>query len=129
MSFTPPDRLIRQDLLPQPALYSIDGDEVVIRHGSDEERLQLADEPVLAALVLPFRATLAGDVDALKAAFELTVEGDQHAWRMLLTPRQTRVAAVVSQIVLQGGDGQLEGVTIEERNGDRTVMRLTPSPS
>lgn len=127
LSFVPPDRLTRQDLVPQPAVYRIEGDEVVVLQGTTERHLRLADEPVLAALVLPFRATLAGDLEALQRVYALSVTGDPGQWELTMTPKDARVMAMLSGIEVAGRANVVRRITVQERDGDRTVMSLTPT--
>jgi hypothetical protein len=125
LSFVPPDRLIRQDLVPRPAIYRIEGDEVIVAQGENERHFRLADEPVLAALVLPFRATLAGDFEALQRVYRLSVSGDPERWALTMIPKEARVVAMLSGIEVTGLGNKVQRITVQERDGDRTVMSLT----
>jgi len=69
------------------------------------------------------RAIIAGDLRELRSTFELEARGDLERWTIRLTPRARELAQYLRAIEL-GGARHLEGIAIEESNGDRTTMRM-----
>jgi len=69
------------------------------------------------------RAIIAGDLRELRTTFELEPRGDLERWTIRLTPRARELAQYLRAIEL-GGSRHLEGIAIDESNGDRTTMRM-----
>lgn len=125
LAFDPPDYLLRQDLLPDTALYEVRGEVVTVRRGGAVETFSLADQPLLAAMILPFRATFAGDLAALETAYAVSVEGTVEGWLLRLDPKSAQVARLIERIEVEGVANHVSSVRIEERDGDLTLMRIT----
>ncbi|MCB1883526.1 MAG: hypothetical protein KDG89_05940 [Geminicoccaceae bacterium] len=125
LSFTPPDRLVREDVAPEPATYTVEGDRVRVEAKGGTRTLSLAAQPLLAALVLPFRATLQGDLAAIEGAYTATVAGDATDWRLDLVPKDQALRRTIRTIGIEGGR-TIRKVTIEAVAGDRIVTTLAP---
>lgn len=89
----------------------------------------LDEQPELRALVESVRATLAGDLPALRRHYEVAFEGAaEGAWRLVLTPLSARVRAAVQRILVAGRGPQILSVETEG-GGGVTRMRIAPGPS
>lgn len=124
--YVPPDRLERHTLTPRPQSMVVDADRLVLE---DKTRgrtrtLALQDHPVLWAFIESFRATLAGDLATLERFYRVELEGSEAHWGMQLTPREDAMLAVVRTIRIEGSDGRVARVEIEEVHGDRSVMTI-----
>lgn len=128
LSYQAPDRLIRQDLTPDPALYSLEGDRLRVVAGDQERIIALDQQPALRSTFEPFLALFAGDTEALERAFEVSYAGDEQAWHLTLVPRPGSAGyAPLAEIDVAGAGDVVQEVILRERDGDETVMRLSPT--
>jgi len=88
--------------------------------------LRLAEYPQLAPLIDSIRATLAGDRAALERVFELEFHGTLEHWQLRLTPRDATLAATLTHIDMQGERDAVREVQVQQGDGDRSVMSITP---
>lgn len=124
--FAPPDRLERHTLTPTVQSMIADGDRLTLE---DKARarvrtLALRDHPMLWAFIESLRAMLSGDRSALERFYEVQLAGSAARWQVSLTPREAKMAAVVSRIRIAGAAGRVGSVEIEEVRGDRSVMTI-----
>ena len=101
-----------------------DGEVVVVREGQAPNRFALKRAPALAGMLDSFGALLSGDADLLSRSFDMTLSGDQKAWRIELAPRSPSIAKWLSSIVIDGADDVPRCITLIEPDGDRGVMLL-----
>jgi len=96
----------------------------VQREGKDERRFSLDRAPELGALLSGFSALLGGDGAALNRDF--SVEAVQHdaAWRLTLKPRSAALAKQLSAMIVDGRGGEPRCFTLNEADGDASVMLL-----
>jgi hypothetical protein len=91
----------------------------------------LGEQPEMAALVEAIRATLAGDLPALRRHYDVAFSGGPGgpggpgAWTLLLTPQSLRLRGAVQRITITGEGAELRGVDTEG-NGGTTRMRVLP---
>jgi O6-methylguanine-DNA--protein-cysteine methyltransferase len=108
----------------------VEGDRLTVTEGELDEvtprRLDLSADPALRALVEAVRGTLAGDLPALSASYEVKMQGDLASWRLLLTPRAPEVASYLTRATLAGTRAALRSVAFVQANGDTSVMTITP---
>jgi hypothetical protein len=86
----------------------------------------LAEQPEMAALVEAIRATLAGDLPALRQHYEVAFNGTPAGWTLVLTPLSLRLRGAVQRITITGEGAALRGVDTEG-NGGTTRMRVLPA--
>jgi len=122
--FAAPDHLEKHTVSPKPENLVIDGDMLTIERNNHKVTIPLRNYPELAAFIDSIRATLAGNRYALEQAYKVTVEGHGDDWTMTLVPIDSRMLKVVSTITLAGARDALENVTIQQADGDHSVMRL-----
>lgn len=128
LSYQAPDHLVRQDLMPDPALYSLEGDRLRVVVDDQERIIALDQAPALRSLFEPFRALFAGDTAALERAFEVSYTGDREDWALTLVPRpESAGAELLAEIDIAGAGTLVQEVTLRERDGDETLMRLSPA--
>ena len=119
-----PDRLEKRTLEPRPESLLLAGDTLSIRRGRHRRVLDLKAYPQLLPFVESIRATLAGDRDALERAFRVEYAGNLERWTLLLVPRESQIAATVSQVRIDGSGDHLRHVEIRQKDGDRSLMTL-----
>jgi outer membrane lipoprotein-sorting protein len=125
--YVAPDRLEKHTLKPKPETLLLAGEVLTIEDAERHRRrtLALQDYPELRAFVESIRSTLAGDLPTLTRFYEVSFEGGERHWRLILRPMDPKVREVVSEIRI-GGDGNWVGaVETIEPGGNRSVMTVT----
>ena len=141
LTFRAPDFLEKRTVEPQRESVRIEGN-VVTYEGSPKggavqtRTFALSDAPLLAALSESLRATLAGDLSALRRhydvgwnALQAPVRAQVEAtagWQLTLVPRERALRDAVAKVVLRGVGNEVSAVEIVEASGDLTLMRITP---
>jgi hypothetical protein len=92
--------------------------------GSAAQQVMFVDAPGMAVLAGALRRIVAGDLRALEGDFRLEPIGDQRQWTLQLSPRQPEAARVLQYLELRGNEVQLQLIVIQERQGDRSTIRL-----
>ncbi len=120
-----PDYLRKEVISPDHEDYEITGDVVHIQSADGSTRtLNLDRHPALRAFAEAFRATLGGDVDALRRFYTLRLSGTADDWLLRLTPRDANMAAHVERIEVNGNGAHLFSILIRETDGDQSMMRI-----
>ncbi len=125
--FEAPGKLIKRTIKPRPELLAVDGDQVTVERPGLRRTMSLSELPGVAALIESLRATLGGDREALLRVFEARLQGSRTRWTLQLTPRQPQAAQLVRAVSLTGSGRDIEVVEVEQRDGDRSVMRILDS--
>jgi outer membrane lipoprotein-sorting protein len=129
LSYSAPDRIARHTLLPRPESFVVDGRRVTQQRGDRVRQISLDSVPEIAAMVAALRGTLSGDAAALQLHFQPSVAGAADQWTLTLVPLDSRVAASVRQLRLEGERGELRVVQVLLADGDRSVMNIEPAGS
>ncbi|SPA01834.1 conserved hypothetical protein, putative exported protein [Cupriavidus taiwanensis] len=129
LRFTAPDHLEKRTLSPKAENLVLDGDMLTIERDGKRYTMPLQNYPEIAAFIESIRATLAGNRDALERYYKLGVEGRASRWTLTLTPADSRMAAAVSQVRIDGRQDALEQIEIRQADGDRSVMKIRPAAS
>jgi len=122
--FTPPDRLEKHVTSPGDERMVADRERLTLERGGRKQELALADYPQVAVLVESIRGTLAGDRAALERTYRLDLAGDARSWRLTLTPREAALTKLVTRVTVEGSQAEVRRVTVEQADGDRSVMRI-----
>lgn len=121
-----PAHLEKHTLKPQPDSLVLDQDTLTIEREGQKRSLQLEDYPEVAAFVDSIRGTLAGDQAALERAYRMTLEGSPERWKLVLLPTVPEMLAQVVRISIEGAGVDLSSIEIQQADGDRSVMSITP---
>ncbi len=124
LSFTAPDRFMRQTLEPVAESMAVDGNQITLRRGGRTRQMAMDAVPELAALISAVRGTLTGDAATLERHFKVRVEGSAARWMLTLVPRDGRLAAQVSELQIGGLGGDIRSVALWLAGGDRSVMSV-----
>jgi hypothetical protein len=130
--FRAPDILEKRTEKPQREVVRIEGTTVTYEGAPGRGEVQkrtfaLADAPQLAALIESLRATLAGDLAALRRHYEVALSTSASAgWQLTLTPRERTLRDVIEKIVLHGAGSDVGAVEIVDAGGDLTLLRINP---
>jgi outer membrane lipoprotein-sorting protein len=124
--FTPPDRLEKRSAGLNAERMVVDRETLSIERGGRKQTMSLREHPQIAVFIDSIRGTLAGDRASLEKTYTLALEGDPERWRLVLKPRDAQLARIVSRIVISGTLAQVRRIEIEQADGDRSVMVVTP---
>ena len=130
--FKPPALLERDVVSPRREKVRIDADSVTLRTEGDdgktiERKAALATIPQLANLVLTIRATLAGDLAALRRLYFVTLKDPLPRWLIEMTPIEEPAAGGVTTITMAGDRADVQRIQFTETTGDRTELLLSPA--
>lgn len=127
ISYTAPDRLEKNILLPKPESLVLVQDHFTVESPSRKQSRTLAlnDYPVVRAFVESIRSTLAGDLQTLTRFYQVSLAGKHGQWRLSLTPIDTVMQEAVRQIHISGSKNRISTIEIIETQGDRSVMVIT----
>ncbi len=134
--FRAPDILEKQTIEPQRESVRIEGNTVTyeaapVRGNTQKRTFALSDAPQLAALIESLRATLAGDLPALRRHYQVswTAPKGPSGWQLMLVPNERALRDAVAKIELRGTGSEVSAVEIIEASGDLTLLRITPLPT
>nr|WP_280920917.1 LolA-related protein [Cupriavidus sp. AcVe19-1a] len=125
--FTAPDHLEKRTVSPKAESMVLDGDMMTVERDGKRFTMPLQNYPELAAFIESIRGTLAGNRHTLERYYKLGLEGRASRWTLTLTPADSRMAAVVSQVRIDGRQDALDRVEIRQADGDRSVMTIRPA--
>ena len=126
LSFTAPDRLVRRTTSPRAETMAVDGNNLTLTRGGRTRSMTLDSVPELLGLVEAMRATLAGNGTVLERYFKPTLGGSAAQWTLDLAPVDARLAQQIDAFRLSGSGGEVLGVEMQFRGGDRSVMTISP---
>lgn len=122
--FVPPDRFARFTTEPGFSSLVVDGGGVHFREGRDGEDVDLSGSPMARGFVESFMVLWSGDRTKLTRLYELELEGGgagDPGWTLRLSPRHAPLSRMIRVITLRGDAGGTRAMTVEEKDGDRTV--------
>jgi outer membrane lipoprotein-sorting protein len=122
--FIPPSRLEKRTLKPKPETLVLDGDVLNVERRGKKHVLKLSSYPEIAGMIESIRATLAGDRKALEQIYRLSLSGGNNSWVLQLTPREAKVADIVTRIRMEGVRDEVRRMEILLADGDRSVMTI-----
>ncbi len=128
-----PDHLERQTSKPFPERVVVHADRLTIETDTasgqrTRREFALKDLPGPRPFFTALRATLSGDLDALRRDFVTTFDGNEDGWRLKLVPR-ARADQHVREILMSGKTIQILAIDVRERSGDSTHTTMTPELS
>lgn len=119
-----PDYLEKKTLTPKTESFVLNGDTVDIHRGKKNYALQLQDYPEIAAFTASIRGTLAGDRSALEQSYQLSLTGTPQQWVLTLSPKDPRLTNIIRSIVVNGKQGNVLSIEINQADFDRSVMTI-----
>lgn len=129
--FVPPDRFARFTTEPGFSSLVVDGEGVRFREGRDGEEMDLSGSPMARGFVESFMVLWRGDREELARLYALELEpgsadgtSGEGGWALRLTPRHAPLSRMIRAILLEGDEGGMRRMTVEEKDGDRTVTRF-----
>jgi outer membrane lipoprotein-sorting protein len=129
IQFAAPNLLLRRVERPEPAVMLLAGDALQIADATGARRIDLQGNPMVRHFVLTFVHVLAGDRAALERLYTLSFTSggapSAERWRLELTPRRPELARMIERATLIGQGAVVEQMTLQERNGDVTVLSFS----
>ena len=111
---------------PQPERLVVDGERLVLTEGNEPPRvIPLGSQLELRTLVDAIRGPLAGDLAALRRAFQVTGTGTLAAWTIGLVPADPRAARLLRRAEIAGHGAVVDRVLLVQANGDEQQMLMT----
>jgi hypothetical protein len=110
---------------------AVEGDTLTIEPGGAEggaRTLSLADHPEIRAIVEGVRATLAGDLAALRRHYDVAYEDGAANWLLTLVPSDESLRRHLKSMRISGQGTAVRTVETVEANGDRSVMTVVEDP-
>jgi hypothetical protein len=131
LSYTAPGRLEKRTLRPRPETLLLDRDRLTIESSEKKlsRTLNLQQYPLVWALVEGIRSTLAGDVATLRRFYQLSLEGGESRWFLVLRPLEPQMREVLTEIRISGSAHRIDSIEVAESGGDRSVMMITGDAS
>ncbi|MDH4284333.1 MAG: outer membrane lipoprotein carrier protein LolA [Gallionellaceae bacterium] len=127
LSFVAPGKLEKHTLTPKPESLVLNGSTLIIdRPGKQRMTVGLEEYPEVAAFIESIRGTLAGDLATLEKLYQIELTGSASKWQLMLLPKQERMRSIFSSIRISGVHADLKTIDIEQRDGDRSEMTITP---
>jgi Outer membrane lipoprotein carrier protein LolA-like len=77
------------------------------------------EQAVPAAFSSLFKALLGGELDRLKASFDITGKNQKSSWQLQLIPKDALLKKIISTILLEG-DTEVRLLELQEANGNLT---------
>ena len=124
LSFSAPDRFVRQTLEPLAESMAVEGNTVTLKRGTRSRQMAMDTVPELAALIEAVRGTLTGNAATLEQHFKATVQGNAGRWLLTLVPRDARLATQVRELQIAGLQSDVRSVALWLAGGDRSVMSI-----
>ena len=129
LSYERPDRIEKRTETPRPESLRVEGNKLTLTQADGTVRsVSLSSMPEVEAYVESIRATLAGDLPALRHFYNVALEGVRDGWTLQLTPLGPDVREMVRLIVISGQQNRIGEITVYQTDGDRSVMTITPEP-
>lgn len=124
LAYSRPDRVEKHVLTPYEEHLVVQGDQLTLVNKDGTRRIGVKSHPLIWSFVEAIRASLAGEVEALRRFYHIKVEGTAKKWLLTLRPLDRQAASYLTSIRLMGQGNRLASVEIHETGGDRSVMTI-----
>lgn len=106
---------------------TISGDNVTVtRADRTTKHFDLERAPELKTLMGGFSALLGGDAAALESLYTISHVDNTGNWTLALTPRDAAPSAHLKAFIIDGAGNDPRCFTLQQANGDASVMLLGP---
>jgi hypothetical protein len=126
MTYTAPGRLEKRTTEPKAESMILDGDTLTLERGQRKMTIQLSSRPEARAFVDSIRSTLSGNRLALEKNYALQLSGHTEDWKLVLTPTESKISALLKRINVSGSGRQIRELEYLQIDDDRTVMQIKP---
>lgn len=123
--FAPPGYLLRQIDSPQQSRVLITPTTLTVDDGSTREVIDLRARSDVRSFVGSFVSLLAGDKEALTAAYEIrVVDAKDGTWRLDLAPKAAPLSEILEMVRVSGTGLSVVEIHVFDTNGDETITRM-----
>lgn len=123
--FARPGYLLRQVDGPQPSKVLITPTTLTVDDGATHQVIDLSARQDVRSFVGSFVSLLAGDKDALTAAYTIRIRDlKNRQWRMELAPKTSPLADIISRVWVTGTGLSVAEVHVFDTNGDEAITRM-----
>ena len=129
LRFAAPDFLQMRTLKPKPQTLTLIGNQLTMEIRGRSQQFDLRDHPEIATLIDGIRATLNGDLASLQRHYDLALDGQATQWTLTLVPRDAEAHHQISDIRISGHAGVVNSVSVEQADGDHSIMHILPAAS
>jgi Outer membrane lipoprotein carrier protein LolA-like len=124
VSVNPPHQLSKETLSPVAELMQIDEHSVSIKKAGKTQSLAIADSSITQAMVGSLRGVLTGNLAAVKPHFQIELTGNAKAWRLQLTPTDSKAKLALTSLVVSGSEQLIRTVETVTPGNNRSLMTL-----
>jgi outer membrane lipoprotein-sorting protein len=124
LAYSSPDRVEKHVLTPYEEHLIVEGEQLTLVTKDGTKRVKVKSHPLIWSFVEAIRASLAGEVTALRRFYHVKLEGTRDKWILTLRPLNPEAAGYLTSITLSGHGDRLGSVDIRETGGDRSVMTI-----
>lgn len=112
-------------LAPFASTLKLSREEIVQSQGDRvTSRMSAREEPTVGVISELLFSVLAGDFAKLQSTFKIDASTAAKTWRAKLSPKESGMRRVISNIELAGNE-YVQQITLLEASGDRTVIAFT----
>jgi hypothetical protein len=127
LKYIAPDRLEKVTVTPGPETIRLNGETLTgTRPDGEDFSVDIGGHSEIAALVEGIRSTLAGDLSTLQRYYGIALTGEREHWQLDLVPKDLRVREKVDRIRILGAGSVIHSIGVDETDGDRSEMTVTP---
>jgi hypothetical protein len=119
-----PDVVEKNIESPRKERYRFVGDELLLLRNGAEKRIALSSQPLLQAFAASLRGVLGGDMALLRNHYQLSLQGVESSWQLIMTPVDEQTLRYVQRIQVSGRAGRVEQIEVHETSGDRSVLQV-----
>ncbi len=124
LDYKAPDYVRKTTTMPAPQNFLLQNGIVTLTMNGQTRRFTLAQAPQLAGLVEGVRASLAGDLPALRRYYNLSLSGGPDHWQLLLHPRDPALAKMMAWMTITGAGDKITEIDSADAKGGETRMQV-----
>jgi hypothetical protein len=125
LEYLGPGQLGKRVDSPYKETMTIADGQVSVQRGSREPRkIALGQIPELEGFLRGFSALLGGDADTLARDFSLQTTGTMARWKLVLTPKDSRLKRRIKAIEVDGAASSARCFSVLDADGDASIMRV-----
>jgi len=124
--FVRPGYLLRRIDAPQPSKVLITPTTLTVDDGTAQQVIDLEARQDVRSFVGSFVSLLAGDEDALTAAYRIRIRKlEIRRWRMELAPKASPLSEIISKVWVTGTGLSVAEIHVFDTNGDEAITRMS----
>lgn len=122
--YTAPNHLEKRTLRPKFESLILERNIISLKREKFSRSFSLKTYPQLGVLMTGILQTLSGDFSALNRTFSPSFESTTNGWQLALTPRDPKIAALISKVLLLGNEDEIHRIEVKRGNGDYSILIL-----